>query len=114
MTFDVFSCNSSTQQQKCLLETGNVFDCGYLSNPVNGEVDTSAGTTEGALAHYYCKTGYTIKGTRYRTCTSSGWSGRAPTCEGKLVMFCTNTKVHSYVLYIIPAAMLSAVADPPL
>ncbi|XP_064398980.1 nidogen-2-like [Halichondria panicea] len=57
-------------------------DCGSLTNPTNGQVDTSNGTTLGSTAIYNCSTGFTLNGNSSRTCGSDGqWSGFQPTCE---------------------------------
>jgi CUB/sushi domain-containing protein len=56
-------------------------DCGGLSAPISGAVDTSAGTTFGASASYSCDPGYGIVGGASRMCQADGtWSGSAPTC----------------------------------
>ena len=58
-------------------------NCGTLSNPANGRVIYTAGTTFGRTATYTCNTGYTRVGSSTRTCQSTGvWSGSAPTCQG--------------------------------
>jgi formylglycine-generating enzyme required for sulfatase activity len=57
-------------------------DCGTLSNPGNGTVATPDGTTLGATATYSCSSGFTLVGSRTRTCQGTGaWSGTAPTCS---------------------------------
>ena len=76
-----------------LLGTGDVFDCGDLLDPANGEVDTSGGTLEGAVATYSCNVGYTINGVDSRTCTAQGWSDKEPTCESKPVAFCAQISI---------------------
>jgi hypothetical protein len=62
-------------------------DCGPLSNPAHGRVDTSAGTTVGSPgARYSCEANYTLVGSMTRTCQGSllgaTWSGTAPRCLG--------------------------------
>ena len=58
-------------------------DCGNLTDPVNGQVSHTAGTTFGQTATYSCNTGYNLVGDSTRTCQASGnWSGSAPTCQG--------------------------------
>ena len=60
-----------------------VVDCGNLSDPANGQVDHTAGTTFGQTATYSCNTGYNLVGDNTRTCQASGnWSGSAATCQG--------------------------------
>lgn len=60
-------------------------DCGSLSHPVNGSVDTAAGTTVGKRASYSCDAGYTLAGNSTRLCRVNGtgvaWSDKAPTCH---------------------------------
>ena len=61
-------------------------DCGSLTNPANGSVNHTAGTTVGQTATYSCNTGYNLVGNSTRTCQATGnWSGSAPTCEGMLL-----------------------------
>ncbi len=58
-------------------------DCGDLTNPDNGMVDTSSGTTFMNTSTYTCTERYTLIGPSTRTCQSTGtWSATAPTCEG--------------------------------
>ena len=61
-------------------------NCGNLTDPHNGQVDHTAGTTFGQNAIYSCNTGYNLVGDSTRTCQASGnWSGSAPTCQGILL-----------------------------
>ena len=61
-------------------------DCGNLSDPANGSVTHTAGTTLGQTATYSCNTGYNLVGDSTRTCQATGnWSGSAPTCQGMLL-----------------------------
>ena len=63
-----------------------VVDCGNLTNPANGQVVHTAGTTFGQNATYSCNTGYNLAGDSTRTCQATGvWSGSAPTCQGILL-----------------------------
>ena len=56
-------------------------DCGSLTNPTNGAVDKSSGTTFMMTATYTCNTGYTLIGANTRTCGGDGqWTPDAPTC----------------------------------
>ena len=58
-------------------------NCGGLTNPANGQVSHTAGTTFGQTATYSCNTGYNLVGGSTRTCQATGvWSGNAPTCQG--------------------------------
>ena len=60
--------------------------CGNLTDPVNGSVNHTAGTTLGQTATYSCDTGYNLVGDSTRTCQAAGnWSGSAPTCAGILL-----------------------------
>ena len=57
-------------------------NCGSLTDPVNGVVDHTAGTTFGQTATYSCNTDYNLVGANTRTCQAAGeWSGKAPTCQ---------------------------------
>ena len=59
-------------------------DCGPLENPINGLVDTSAGTTFGSIATYNCNLNFMVNGSSTRICTAEGvWGGQPPTCVGK-------------------------------
>ena len=61
-------------------------DCGNLTDPANGQVDHTAGTTFRQTATYSCNTGYGLVGDSNRTCQANGvWSGSAPTCQGILL-----------------------------
>ena len=72
-------------------------DCGTLTDPDNGQVNHTAGTTFGQTATYSCDTGYQLLEniTRTRTCQADGvWSGIRATCVSEsnlLRMF--NTKL---------------------
>ena len=61
-------------------------DCGTLTDPVNGSVTHSAGTTFKQTATYSCNTGYGLLGDSNRTCQAIGnWSGSEPICQGMLL-----------------------------
>ena len=61
-------------------------DCGNLTDPANGSVNHTAGTTVGQTANYRCNTGYGLVGDSNRTCQAIGnWSESAPTCQGMLL-----------------------------
>ena len=61
-------------------------DCGNLTDPANGEVSHTAGTTFGETATYSCDTGYNPVGDSTSTCQADGeWSGSAPTCQSMLL-----------------------------
>ena len=58
-------------------------NCGPLTDPDNGQVDTSSGTIFGSTATYTCDTGYTLSGSQTRTCGADGmWTLSEPFCEG--------------------------------
>ena len=66
-------------------------DCGVLTNPVNGSVDYTAGTTFRQTANYSCSTGYRLVGDSTQTCQATGnWSGSAPTCQSMLLLTLTH------------------------
>ena len=44
----------------------------------------------GRVATYSCRRGYSIVGSITRTCTAWGWSGNAPTCQGKKLFIIGN------------------------
>ena len=57
-----------------------------MSNPLNGQVSHTAGTTFGETATYSCNTGYNLVGDSIHTCEAIGeWSGSEPTCERMLL-----------------------------
>ena len=61
-------------------------DCNNLTDPDNGQVTLTAGTTFGQNATYSCDPGYNLVGDSTRTCQATReWSGSAPTCEGVYV-----------------------------
>ena len=60
----------------------SVGECGTLTNPTNGQVNHTAGTTEGRTATYSCNTGYNLVGDITRMCQATGlWSRSEPTCR---------------------------------
>ena len=64
-----------------------VMDCGFLTDPANGRVSHTAGTTFGQTATYTCDTGFNLVGDNTRMCQVAGvWSGNAPTCQGELLI----------------------------
>ena len=65
----------------CDLLPSPAIDCGPLTNPANGMVDVSQGTTLGRMATYTCIDEYQLIGEQTRTCEAGGdWSGDAPSC----------------------------------
>ena len=68
------------------LRPSTAVNCGTLTNPTNGHVSHTAGTTFGRRATYRCNTGYNLVGGSTRTCQATGgWSGSAPTCQCMLL-----------------------------
>ena len=58
-------------------------NCGNLTDPADGQVNHTAGTTFRQTATYSCNTGYSLVEDNTRTCQATGtWSGSAPTCQG--------------------------------
>ena len=81
-------------------------DCGTLTDPTNGQVDHTAGTTVGQNATYSCNTGYNLVGDSTRTCQATGnWSGSVPTCQGVLLhsvclwSFCEHSENSSETIF---------------
>ena len=59
-------------------------NCSTLSNPANGQVSHTAGTSFGQTATYSCDTGYNLVGDSIRTCQANErWSGSEPICQGR-------------------------------
>ena len=78
-------------------------NCGNLTDPHNGQVDHTAGTTLEQTATYSCNTGYNLVGDSTLTCQATGnWTGSAPTCqgvllEGDVILFtCVCTQKHVF------------------
>ena len=67
-----------------------VVDCRALTDPVNGQVSHTGGTTSGQTATYTCNTGYNLVGDSTHICQATGvWSGSEPTCQRMLSCMCT-------------------------
>ena len=80
---EVVSCSNVPRPAASLLLAA--VNCGTLTNPANGQVSQTAGTTFGQTATYSCDTGYNLVGDGNRTCQATGgWSGSSPTCQGML------------------------------
>ena len=95
-------------------------DCGTLTNPANGQVTLTAGTTFGQTATYSCNTGYYLVRGSTRTCQATGvWSGSAPTCKGMLLSWshaivspCAEySGLTCYSSHVITASILSVGAN---
>ena len=81
-------------------------DCGSLTDPDNGQVDHTAGTTFRQSATYRCNTGYNLVGNSTRTCQATGnWSYSEPTCQGMLLhssclwSFCEGSEISSGTIF---------------
>ena len=60
-------------------------NCGTVTNPANGQVSHTGGTTFGQTATYHCNTGYYKVGSSIRTCQATGrWSGSGLGCSQDL------------------------------
>jgi hypothetical protein len=56
-------------------------DCGPITGIENGLASAPDGTTEGAVANYWCMERFNLVGNATRTCQSNGaWSGEQPSC----------------------------------
>ena len=76
-------------------------DCSTLTDPANGQVSHTAGTTFGQTATYTCDTGYNLVGDNTRICQATRvWSGSAPTCQGMLFL-----KLEYYILEYVYAVV---------
>ena len=76
-------------------------DCGPLTNPNNGEVNLSSGTTFGIVATFSCNTGYRLSHQQVVKCGADGmWSPASPSCLGG---WHNNVK---YILYVIVCILL--------
>ena len=80
-----------------------VVDCGILTDPANGRVSHTAGTTYRQTATYSCDTGYNLVGDSTRICQAGGvWSGSEPNCQGMLLLeHMFQVKVHPKVHKLI-------------
>ena len=77
-------------------------DCSTLTDPADGQVSYTAGTTFGQTATYSCDTGYTLVGDSNQTCRATGvWSGCAPTCQGMLLL-----EIEYYLIYVDNASVV--------
>ena len=72
----------------------HVSDCGPLPDPVDGVVNTTAGTTYTEVANYSCDVGYNLVGDSQRVCMHDGqWDGNAPSCIIKGIIYSTSTRI---------------------
>ena len=62
-------------------------NCDTLTNPANGQVSHTAGTTFGQIATYSWNTGYDLVGDNTRMCQATGvWSENVPICHGMFLL----------------------------
>ena len=88
-------------------------DCNALSDPANGQVSHTAGTTFEQTATYSCDTGYNLVGDSTRTCQATGeWSGSAPTCQRMLLLSNITIKYVHNVFLLLTAIDCNALSDP--
>ena len=89
-------------------------DCGSLTNPANGQVDLTSGTTFGQIATYSCDTGYNLVGNSTRTCQATEtWSGSAPACQSMLLFSSANYQaIYKYVSLLSIVVDCGALSDP--
>jgi len=88
-------CNSTGQWSK-ESPSCQIKDCGNLTDPINGTVSHSDGTSFNQSAYYNCSEGYRLNGTDTRTCNVSGnWTFEAPTCD--VIRKCYLYYVRKYV-----------------
>ena len=98
-------------------------DCGTPTNPANGQVSHTAGSTFRQTATYSCHTGYNLVGGSTRICQATGvWSGSPPTCQRMFVNTNWETwantievakphSLHWQLLYYCSNLQLSVLAD---
>ena len=91
-------------------------DCGTLTDPANGQVNNTAGTTFGQTATYTCDIGYNLVGENTRICQADGiWSGIDPLCQGMLLLglsaiyLCSNHCMPGY--YFVSTACSWSIAS---
>ena len=94
-----------------VFSTHSAVDCGPLTDPANGQVDTSSGTTFWSTATYTCAIGYTLSGSQSRTCGADGnWTSSEPSCNGKLFSLVEHA---SPVMHLINKAVeCGSLTDP--
>lgn len=61
-------------------------DCGPLSDPVDGTVDTSSGTTFMQRATYSCNVGYDLIGENSSECQETGHWSLQPVCTSEYII----------------------------
>lgn len=89
--FYQFKITCLTPINVCFLDCGN-------PAPSNGQADTSAGTTLGAVSTLLCNSGYTLSGSTAVLCQADGWNDTATcTINGKTLVSTIDTSVVSHI-----------------
>ena len=79
---------NKTYQLHCLFES----DCGPITSPTDGSVDSSEGTVYLSVAVFECNLGYTMAGSETSMCEATAdWSDPTPDCNinGKTFYKCS-------------------------
>ena len=74
--------------------------CPGVSTLNNGTIvfsDPTIPRGEESTVTYSCNTGYGLTGEAVRTCTSSGWNGTEPRCEGVYRIVFNEYQSRNYV-----------------
>ena len=90
------ACITYSYKEICNYVFSVVVSCGPAPDaPANGQRSVSSTTFQSTVT-YTCKQGYTLQGDKNRTCMANGhWSGRAPTCNRKLLAIrCSTIDIH--------------------
>ena len=94
-------CLHCSYRESCTCTLLAGISCGSAPDaPANGQ-RSGSGTTFGSTVIYTCSRGYTLQGDIRRTCMANGhWSGRASTCDRKLLcrqMLCKRIFHYRYI-----------------
>ena len=74
-------------------------DCGPLTDPTNGQVNTPSGITFGSVATFSCSTGYRLSHQQVVMCGADGmWSPASPSCLGKCKKIYFYDSIMCYVI----------------
>ena len=63
-----------------------IANCGRPDDISNGSVDVQRGASHGSDVTYRCDAGFTLSGSRKRTCDDGRWSPERPTCKGIIIV----------------------------
>ena len=94
----LYCCCLYLYKQSCNSVCPAAVSCGPAPDaPANGQ-KINSGTTFGSTVNYTCNQGYTLQGNNTRTCMANKlWSGRAPTCNRKLLgIRCSTIDIHGH------------------